>query len=403
MIRPAIACLLLIATLCAQAQPKAGVIEYINTYKTLAISEMHRTGIPAAIKLAQGIHETDAGQSDLVKKSNNHFGIKCKATWTGDKVYHDDDARGECFRKYTSPQDSYMDHSNFLKGSTRYASLFELDPTDFEGWAYGLKKAGYATNIKYSQILIKIINEYHLQDYTLIALGKMKPEDEWLASINKIMLPEQVKMEATTIAVEKAMEVEQPVSYPQGEFRINETRVVYVTAGTSLLSVAEEYGVSLKRILDFNEMKEENILQKGQLVYLQRKRKHGQNEFHVVQSNETIYDICQSEGIRLESLLSLNLLQKGMQPAAGEKLYLKYDAPVRPVLASEVSKPIAQVSPAVLNTPVDASYTKHVVQIKETLFAISKKYGVPVEKLMQWNNLANYDLKTGQELIIYKN
>ncbi|HYE53616.1 MAG TPA: glucosaminidase domain-containing protein [Chitinophagaceae bacterium] len=404
MIRSAIACLLLIATLCTQAQPRAGVIEYINTYKALAISEMQRTGIPAAIKLAQGIHETDAGNSELVRKSNNHFGIKCKSTWTGDKVYHDDDARGECFRKYGSPQDSYMDHSNFLKGSPRYASLFELDPTDFEGWAYGLKKAGYATNVKYSQILIRIINEYHLQDYTLIALGKMKPEDEWLASAGKIMLPEQVKMEATTEVVEKAMEVEQPkVNYPEGEFRINDTRVVYAKAGTSLLSIAEEYGVSLKRIMEFNELNEENILKKGQLVYLQRKRKSSHNEFHVVQPGETLYDISQSEGLRMESLLAYNLLHKGMQPAEGEKLYLKYEAPVRPALASELSRTVAQVNTAGINMPVENTYTKHVVQTKETLFAISKKYGVPVEKLMQWNNLANYDLRTGQELIIYKN
>src|SRR5215204_2876987 len=123
------------------AQPAGDIVEYINDYKQLAIDEMQRTGVPASIKLAQGIHETSAGKSDLVLKSKNHFGIKCKSIWTGDKVYHDDDARGECFRSYSNPADSYIDHSNFLRGSDRYSSLFQLDPTDYKSWAYGLKKA----------------------------------------------------------------------------------------------------------------------------------------------------------------------------------------------------------------------------------------------------------------------
>lgn len=406
MIRSAITCLLLIATLCTYAQPRPAVIDYINTYKSLAIAEMQRTGIPAAIKLAQGIHETDAGTSELVRKSNNHFGIKCKSTWTGNKVYHDDDARGECFRSYGAPQDSYMDHSNFLKGSPRYASLFTLDPTDFEGWAYGLKKAGYATNIKYSQILIKIINEYHLQDYSLIALGRMKPEEEWLASqSNPIVLPEEVKIEATASIEEKSLPVQQPEpDFPQGEFKINETKVVYAKSGTSLLSIAEQYDVSLKRLMDFNELQQENVLAKGQLIYLQRKRKTGKQEFHTVQPGETLYDICQLEGIRLESLLEYNHLYKGMEPAEGTKLYLKESAPSRPLLASERKNQAGPSTASIIrNVSLENNYTTHIVQTKETLYAISKKYGVPVEKLKQWNNLDNYDLRTGQELIIYKN
>jgi LysM repeat protein len=402
-VRSAIACLLIIATTFAKAQPRPIVIDYINTYKALAISEMQRTGIPAAIKLAQGIHETEAGSSDLVRKSNNHFGIKCKNTWTGDKVYHDDDARGECFRSYASAEDSYRDHSNFLKGSPRYSFLFELDPTDFEAWAYGLKKAGYATNIKYSQILIRIINDYHLQDYTLIAMGKMKPEDEWLAketSSTPVILAKQVKIEATTDDVEKAIAIDQTPNFPEGEFRINDTRVVYAKPGSSLLGIAQQYDVSLKRLMDFNEIREENTLTKGQLVYLQRKRKHGSQPYHTVQAGETVYDVAQAEGIRLENLMELNHLGNGMQPAIGEKLYLKEEAPTRPLLA-EAKQPESQ--PVTKTVPQEASYTTHIVQTKETLFAISKKYGVPIEKLKQWNNLVSYDLKTGQELIIYKN
>src|ERR1700761_7105129 len=162
----------------APAQISANGVIYVNTYKALAMAEMQRSGVPAAITLAQGLHESEAGTSDLVKRSNNHFGIKCRDEWKGEVVYHDDDSRGECFRSYPTAEDSYHDHSEFLRRSSRYAFLFELDPTDYEGWAYGLKKAGYATNIKYSQILIKLIKDYNLQQYSLITLGKLKPEEE---------------------------------------------------------------------------------------------------------------------------------------------------------------------------------------------------------------------------------
>src|SRR5688572_2159464 len=180
--------LFLFTAVTSLAQPSADILEYINNYKQLAIDEMQRTGVPASIKLAQGIHETYAGKSELVLKSRNHFGIKCKSTWTGGKVYHDDDARGECFRSYGSPTDSYLDHSNFLRGSERYSSLFRLDPTDYKGWAFGLKKAEYTTNNKYSQIIIKLIEDYNLQQYSLIALGRLQPCEEVMAgSGNKVI------------------------------------------------------------------------------------------------------------------------------------------------------------------------------------------------------------------------
>ena len=151
---------------------KAQVItpqEYINIYKDIAVAEMKRSGIPASVTLAQGILETESGNSDLVKRSNNHFGIKCKSTWTGETVTHTDDAPDECFRKYKQPADSYKDHSDYLRSAPRYASLFQLEPGDYKGWAYGLKRAGYATNPKYPQILITNIERYNLQQYD--ALG----------------------------------------------------------------------------------------------------------------------------------------------------------------------------------------------------------------------------------------
>ena len=328
------------------AQQDPVVIEYINNYKELAIEEMQRTGIPASIKLAQGIHETSAGTSDLVRRSNNHFGLKCKSEWTGMTVKHTDDAPNECFRKYESSRDSYKDQSNYLKNSPRYASLFELDPTDYKAWAFGLKKAGYATNPKYSQVLIKLIEEYDLQDYTMIALGKLKHGQETLAKNEKknseiiipeekpvVMPPEQEvvvysKKESKKDAVEKKPE------YPDGEFKINETKVIYAKKGTSYLSIAEKYSIPLARIFEFNDMKVQEVVDKDQLIYIMRKRKVGLNEQHIVKPGETLVDIAQTEALRIESLLEYNFLQPNMQPAVGSVLYLRAKGPGMPALAT---------------------------------------------------------------------
>ena len=385
---------ILITTLLAigvsvQAQSRDELIQqYIATYKNLAIEEMKRTGVPAAIKLAQGIHETEAGNSELVKKSNNHFGIKCKTGWDGPKVYHDDDERGECFRSYTAAADSYKDHSNFLKNSQRYAFLFALDPTDYKGWAFGLKKAGYATNIKYSQILIKLIEEYHLDNYSLVALGRL-PDTEPLVStkpVTDILTP--TKPEETI--------VEEVVDYPAGRFTINKTSVVYAMAGNSWLQLAQQYDLPLARLLDFNDVNNDGILQKGQLVFLQRKRKTGDKEFHTVLPGETVYTIAQAEGIRIEALREFNKLNVGAEPAVGEKLYLQAKAPQAPVLA--VNK--KNTTEVVVNTAAKETI-KHIVKPKETLYSISKKYAVPVTDIVEWNKLQGYELKMGQELVIY--
>lgn len=270
-----------------KAQPADDIIAYINTYKQLAMEEMHRTGIPASITLAQGIHETSAGKSVLVLKSNNHFGIKCKSYWTGKKVYHDDDARGECFRSYDSAIYSYRDHSDFLKAGERYAFLFDLDPTDYKSWAQGLKKAGYATNPKYAPVLIRLIEEYNLQQYTLIAMGKLSPSDEILAGgarekpivvVPAVELPKEAKPEeqpveepVSEVAVMPA--VERTNDYPAGEFLIENTRVVFAKQGTSMLAIAQEYDIPLHRLLNYNDMKGKEVLTRDQLVFLQKKRK----------------------------------------------------------------------------------------------------------------------------------
>lgn len=337
-LRPLFLLLLAVTTsLFAGAQKSNETIrQYIETYKELAIAEMQRSGVPASITLAQGIHETMAGQSKLVQKSNNHFGIKCKSNWTGESVSHDDDARGECFRKYPKAEDSYRDHSDFLKNSTRYASLFELDPTDYEGWANGLKKAGYATNPKYPQVLIKLIEDYQLQDYTMIALGKMPLKEN--AEIAVVTVAKEESGVQTPQPV-NAVVVEEPIKkpsviYPEGEFRINETKVVFIKKGTSFLSIAQQYKVDLSKLFDFNEMTANEAAIEDQLIYLQRKRKTGKGEFHIVKPGETLRSIAQEEGIRLESLLEYNFLRDNMQPAPGERLSLRSKAPAQPRLAS---------------------------------------------------------------------
>lgn len=410
--------------------------EYINTFKEIAIKEMIRTGVPASITLAQGIVETENGNSKLVKKSNNHFGIKCKETWTGPSVSHDDDAPGECFRKYNNAEESYIDHSNFLVTRKHYASLFTLDPADYKAWAYGLKKAGYATNPRYPEMLIKYIETYNLNEYSLIALGKKKEETSVVKNDTPVPVTEtkpvvveekkpapqaivqkpvaETKPQPAIVKVEEkkpvvetkpqpvaAPVVQKPaVNYPSGEFKINETRVVYITKGTSFLSVAQQYNVQLKWLFDFNDLAEMEAVPADQLIYLQRKRRTGANEFHIVAAGETLYDIAQTQGIRLEALLQLNLLNAGQLPAVGERLNLQTPATVAPKL-SATKNAITAVDVPQSNETITEKII-HIVQPKETLYSISKKYEVSVTDLQQWNQLGSVDLKEGMELIINK-
>jgi LysM repeat protein len=386
------------------AQPAAVIKEYILKYKDLAIEEMKRSGVPASITLAQGVHETFAGQSALVIKSNNHFGIKCKSTWTGESVSHDDDAPRECFRKYPSPADSYRDHSDFLRNGPRYSFLFNLDPTDYEGWAYGLKKAGYATNPKYPQVLIKLIRDFQLQDYTLIAMGQKTegPDVYWVKSESPFA-PTQPQIVNAVVKTEVTPEVKKVV-YPSGTFKINDTKVVYVPRGTSFLSIANEHRIPLHRLFDFNDLQPQDMADHDQLIYLQRKRKTGTNEFHTVSPGETLQYIAQSEGIRLESLKAYNFLKDNMQPEVGQVLYLRHKAPGVPKLATAVAS-VSMIN-SMSNNMVAASaetsndFLVHIVQPKETVYSISKRYSVSTGDVLKWNDLSTVDLKTGQQLRI---
>jgi len=358
--------------------------EYIQQYKDLAISEMKRMGVPAAITLAQGLLETENGNSDLLKASNNHFGIKCKSTWTAETVSHDDDAPGECFRKYKSAEDSYRDHSNFLRGNSRYDFLFKLDPADYKGWAYGLRKAGYATNPRYPEILIKNIEQYDLEQYTLEGLNEV-PHFETAKYADD---PEKKDTESNVDATTSVA----PVS-----LMINGSKALYVPKGTSLLAVATENRINLEKLLTINDLTKDGLLDKGQYIFLEKKKKEGDQDFCIAQPNETLYDIAQKHGVILQNLYVYNQLTPDDFIVAGTKIFLRPQA--KDIADASVKNPKSEI---VTKTSFTPKPTVHTVLPKETLYSISKKYGVAVSDLKTLNRLSGNDIKIGQQLIISK-
>jgi LysM repeat protein len=310
-----------------QAQTNEAVEAYITQYKQLAVDEMIRTGVPAAITLAQGILESNAGQCSLTQESNNHFGIKCKEDWVGKVVYHDDDRKGECFRRYNSAEDSYRDHSDFLKNRPNYAPLFDIDVTDYKNWAYGLKKAGYATNPVYATSLITTIEKYDLEQYTDVALQQ---SNQMSVASSNVQSQQDIEFKNASYAA-KQDAPQDNASYNDGIlkhpinsiFRINETNVLFAKEGTSLFAVAIQYNIPYKKLLEYNDLDNVDILLQPTLIYLEKKQKRGSKEYHVVSGNEGLFDIAQEEGIQLQSLLAYNNLQKDNQPKPGDKILLR--------------------------------------------------------------------------------
>ncbi len=368
-----------LASLTLAAQ-RISVEEYIDQFKDIAISEMKRSGVPASITLAQGILETENGNSELVKKSNNHFGIKCKNTWTGETVTHDDDANGECFRAYTNATESYRDHSDFLKANKRYSALFNLDPADYAGWARGLKKAGYATNPKYPDLLIKYIEQYDLQQYSLVALNRLPETDIAKAEDNKTVAPAEVTVEnpvSENDITTAANDADKVIS-------INKTKCVFAKKRTSLLVIANKHRISLSKLMEFNDMEEEGLLGKDQLIYLEKKSKTGEKEFYIVQPGETLYDIAQKNAVQLKYLLEYNNLKADSKLNTKTKLFLQ-----------------PGFQGAVKNADVKKNKV-HLVGPKEGLYGIARTYNVTVEQLKEWNKLDSDNLKIGQEIIVSK-
>ncbi len=352
--------------------------EYIEKYKDFAIREMVRSGVPASITLAQGVLETESGNSELVRKSNNHFGIKCKAEWTGEKVYHDDDESGECFRKYDSSYHSYRDHSDFLRTRAHYAFLFSLEPTDYKGWAHGLKKAGYATNPRYPQILIKTIEEYQLNDYSLEAM-KSIPDYSVFVIKQQESKPKVVKVIDNTIT-----QVESLI-FPQNPKlkSFNGLKAVQVDSGTSLLALAIRFQIDLEDLLDYNDLLEDGILDRTSWIYLERKRFESSQKTYKVKANDNLYDISQALGIQLSYLMAYNGVNEGDYLKPGMILSLKS------IMIDEKEKVVNEVR-------------YHKVKPSESLKNIAKKYKVSVSDIKEWNKLESETIIVGQKLIISK-
>ncbi len=276
---------------------------YINQYKDLAIEQMLKYRIPASITLAQGLFESGAGRSDLVRQGNNHFGIKCH-NWTGPKQYHDDDARGECFRVYQDARESYEDHSQFLARQPRYASLFSLRQTDYKGWARGLKKCGYATNPQYAAKLIQIIELYKLFDY-----DKAKRYDHFMASHSGTDQPVNAEGLLHPIHI------------------FNDNYYLEARKGDTFKALGKEVGISWRKLARYNERDKNDELQAGDIVYLKKKRRKApkiyKNRPHVVKAGESMYSIAQKYGVRLKNLYKMNRLDPSYQIRTGDRIRVR--------------------------------------------------------------------------------
>ncbi len=302
--------LLFFHTVIAQpARDRISQQDYVEKYKNDAIKDMQRTGVPASITLAQGLFESESGNSDLAREANNHFGIKCHKDWTGETFHKDDDEKNECFRKYNSVLESFDDHSNFLRTRDRYSFLFELDITDYKGWAKGLKKAGYATNPEYAHRLIKIIEDFQLNE--LDKDGKNFPV---IASARKDQPVSKIEWKKTESA--------EPGSR---NHLVSENNVPYVIAknGDSYFSIANANKMALWQILKYNDVDKTDFPKEGEIVYTMPKRSGAKEKFHLVKEGENLHDISQLYAVKLKKLLKRNHLSETDRLQEGQRILLR--------------------------------------------------------------------------------
>ena len=282
------------------AQKRSKVYEdYIAKYKDLAIDHMKKYKIPASVTLSQGLLESGAGRGSLTLKSNNHFGIKCHSDWKGPSVTYADDRPDDCFRKYKKAEDSFDDHSRFLAEKTRYRSLFQLDITDYKGWARGLQKAGYATDKAYANKLIKLIEDYELYQYDRKGAGKkLKREEERIVA---------------------------PLLYRHTPYKTHDLVYVIAQSDDTFEAIANEFGFKAKDLYKWNEVPENFPLQKGDLVYFQKKKKKADKPYyeHQVVVGESMYSISQLYGVRVKDLYKMNKKDMEYVPVEGDILRLR--------------------------------------------------------------------------------
>lgn len=289
--------------------------EYILLYKDVAISEMKRTGIPASVKLAQAILESDNGNSKLAIKANNHFGIKCGSTWQGETITHNDDRQDECFRAYKTPEESYKDHSDFLANNARYKSLFNLNPTDYTGWSLGLKSAGYATSQNYTTKLIQIIedNKLYIFDADTSALAEKTPPQK-----------------TSAFSIEENQFVMVDIYAVKGG-KINNVDFICAKQGDTWQSLSDLYNKLPWELQSYNDIPKHfpPAIQEGQVIFLQPKRSKAAPQFeaHPIIKGETMWSISQQYGVKLSRLYKMNRMLEGSEPKAGEVIYLRKNKP----------------------------------------------------------------------------
>lgn len=301
-------CLLSVSMLMGGDEPKKmSPQEYINRFKADAIRDMLKTGVPASITLAQGMFESENGNSKLANEANNHFGIKCHKEWSGPSFIKDDDTKNECFRKYSSVLESYDDHSNFLRTRERYKFLFDYDVTDYKKWAHGLKKAGYATNPEYASKLIKIIEENNLNELDFT---------RDLATIEKFRPVEKTAVQKSPVIEKKA------IPAPAALALNNNTKYLVAKRGDSWLSLAQQQEMMLWQLLKYNDADKGSSLAEGEIVYLKPKKSFTKTDFHVVKEGESMRSISQLYGIKMKKLYNRNHIALYTEPAPGTKLSL---------------------------------------------------------------------------------
>lgn len=403
-----------------EVKVKITVEQYIEKYSALAIEEMYRSRIPASITLAQGILESGNGNSRLSTEANNHFGIKCKATWTGKTLYEDDDAPQECFRKYDAAIDSYRDHSDFLMNNKRYAFLFDLDSKDYKSWAYGLKKAGYATNPQYPELLITFIEKHKLHKYDEV---KISEEEE----------------------KEKAEEKAEVIKTYGKEFIINGVPAITAKANESFAQIALNYDIKVFQLYKYNDLQKDDECHEGDTIFLKSKKNKAEVETSIFGKGDNTHKISQRFAIKLEKILSRNNLVLNQQPAVGQIIYLNTkrtnaiiiaDTAIQrdsvEIVKTQTAPNVIKVDTIILNETVYEDPKKnietmfpvnettlsyfdtleekkselsffHTVQTGETLYSIAKKYNVKVDALQFLNAMKNNNIEIGQRLIVNPN
>lgn len=416
--------LLFVLALSLNAQ-NSDFIDYIERYKKLAVKEMNRAGVPASIKLAQALLESNAGKSELARKANNHFGIKCGADWAGKTYQIEDDDYDQygnltksCFRKYKSEEDSYIGHSEFLRDprkANRYGFLFRLDPQDYKRWAKGLRTSGYATGAGYDDKLIRLIETYKLYELDELSNDHF-PEGR----------PDRPKDAIAGLDLR----------------RVNDVKVVFAKNKVTVQEISEKTGISLKRLERYNDIlpSPSDSLADDTRIFIQPKRcrNRGGRKWHYVKEGESLFSISQLYGVKLDRLKKRNRIPDGAEVQADQRLKLKgfnINEGERPRLTTE-NKPTGtvpvlidpadefmpdEISPEKPTTkpdkpdtgtttptttrpdkptspqPTDGN-TYHTVAKGDTLYNISRRYGITVDELIRLNNLNDTNIKIGQVL-----